>query len=93
MLSWNSRTEQQQTSFLITAAVAASLPLAYYSYTYLRPQNRKQYPPGPPGIPIIGNLFQLPSPSSGGLVDDKLLEWYVADGLLLQSWSERDGTI
>lgn len=36
-----------------------------------KPRIKYRYPPGPKGIPIFGNLFQLPPRYPG----EKLLEW------------------
>jgi len=39
--------------------------------TIRKPRTKYCYPPGPKGIPIFGNLFQLPPRYPG----EKLLEW------------------
>lgn len=36
-----------------------------------KPRTKYRYPPGPKGIPVFGNLFQLPPKYPG----EKLLEW------------------
>lgn len=36
-----------------------------------KPKTRYRYPPGPKGIPVFGNLLQLPPKYPG----EKLLEW------------------
>ena len=61
-----------KSSLIVAAAVAASLPLAYY--TLLAPK-RKPYPPGPPGLPILGNLLDLPPPDSEQFLDQKFAAW------------------
>jgi hypothetical protein len=55
--------------------ILVSLATAATSLVILRalckPRTQYRYPPGPKGIPIFGNLFQLPPKYPG----EKLLEW------------------
>ena len=64
--------KSDKSSWIVTAVVAVSLPLAYYT---LYTPKRKPYPPGPPGLPILGNLLQLPPPDSETFLDQKFAEW------------------
>ncbi|GKY96255.1 hypothetical protein MPSEU_000585300 [Mayamaea pseudoterrestris] len=76
--SISEQTEQQSAIFIATAALAVAFPLIYYALN----RNRKQYPPGPPQLPIIGNLHQMPSPNGGVLMEDLLLQWSKEYGLV-----------
>lgn len=42
---------------LVWVAAAAALALAFA--TCLRQSPKERYPPGPKGLPLLGNLFQL----------------------------------
>ncbi|KEF61521.1 uncharacterized protein A1O9_03088 [Exophiala aquamarina CBS 119918] len=55
------------TLILLVAAVAVVVFIRAASI----PKTKYRYPPGPKGIPIFGNLFQLPPRYPG----EKLLEW------------------
>jgi hypothetical protein len=46
---------------LPVAIAAAALGLAYIAISRRRNRNRAPLPPGPPGIPIAGNLPDVPS--------------------------------
>jgi hypothetical protein len=61
-----------------TFAAAAAVPLVLYRYYYspgAKPTARL-YPPGPPGLPLLGNLLQLPAPGGDRTLDHQLLDWY-----------------
>lgn len=54
---------------LMFLAIGAAVLLAFG--VLLRPKAKYRYPPGPKGIPVFGNLFQLPPAYPGA----KLMEW------------------
>ena len=54
---------------LVFAGVGALVVLVFG--VLLKPRTKYRYPPGPKGIPVFGNLFQLPPAYPGA----KLIEW------------------
>ncbi|GKY96256.1 hypothetical protein MPSEU_000585400 [Mayamaea pseudoterrestris] len=70
-----SQPHEKQSLLLVAAAAASLVPLVYY-YSYSR--SRKQYPPGPSGLPLLGNLLDIPEES----MDSKFLEWSMDHGLV-----------
>lgn len=51
-------------SYLPVIAVTAGLGLLLVIINHMRTRNSKPFPPGPPGIPILGNLLQIPTKKS-----------------------------
>lgn len=57
-----------------TILLASLAALIFITYSLLRRRRRLPVPPGPPGLPLIGNLFDIP----------KSLNW-----VAYRNWSEQ----
>jgi hypothetical protein len=68
----------KQQDVALAVALTAGPVLLYWLYQKAtKNQLLKPYPPGPPGLPIFGSLFDLPNVAAGEFFDAKLLEWCV----------------
>jgi hypothetical protein len=64
----------------VAPVIIISTVVAYIVHHALGGQ-KKRYPPGPPGVPILGNYFEL----STGNWNDKFTKWRNVYGTLISS--------
>lgn len=69
-----------------TTIVLTTVPILFAVKKLLEKRKKLNYPPGPKGHFLFGNIFDLPSPQKGEFIEAKQLEWSKEHGLFYSLW-------